>query len=135
MLYVILYFTPDILQNKEPIMREIVDKFFPDNWILAFYMGFTVDLSDAWAPYKAASKALKNIITPANVAEVTKQHVAQAGQLASGLDKYLTEGVLLDEYVLDNIRKLLNHIRGCNVKIGRAVQQECRDRSRMPSSA
>lgn len=33
-------------------MREIVDKYFSDNWVVSFYMGFSVDLSTAWAPYK-----------------------------------------------------------------------------------
>lgn len=33
MLYVILYFEPEILQNQQAKMREIVDKHFPDNWV------------------------------------------------------------------------------------------------------
>ena len=33
MLYVILFFAPDILQNQQAKMREIVDKHFPDNWV------------------------------------------------------------------------------------------------------
>ncbi len=32
MLYVILYFAPDILKNEQATMREIVDKHFADNW-------------------------------------------------------------------------------------------------------
>ena len=32
MLYVILYFEPSILQTHQAKMREIVDKYFPDNW-------------------------------------------------------------------------------------------------------
>lgn len=35
-------------------MREIVDKHFPDNWVTAYYMGISVDLSEAWDDYKAA---------------------------------------------------------------------------------
>lgn len=33
MLYVILYFQPDILHSQQAKMREIVDKHFPDNWV------------------------------------------------------------------------------------------------------
>eukprot|EP01052_Picozoa_sp_SAG31_P049413 SAG31_NODE_10809_length_1094_cov_1.715578_1_plen_58_part_10 len=33
-------------------MREIVDKHFPDNWVIAYFMGFTADLSIAWLRYK-----------------------------------------------------------------------------------
>lgn len=54
MLYIVLYFAPDLLQNDAAKMREIVDKHFPDNWMIAYYLGITVDLSEAWAGYKAA---------------------------------------------------------------------------------
>ena len=33
MLYVILYFAPDMLNTQTAKMREIVDKHFPDNWV------------------------------------------------------------------------------------------------------
>lgn len=33
MLYVILYFDPSILHTHQAKMREIVDKYFPDNWV------------------------------------------------------------------------------------------------------
>lgn len=33
MLYVVLYFEPEILHNQQAKMREIVDKYFPDNWV------------------------------------------------------------------------------------------------------
>ena len=33
MLYVILYFAPEVLNNQQVVMREVVDKHFPDNWV------------------------------------------------------------------------------------------------------
>jgi WASH complex subunit strumpellin len=45
MLYVILYFSPKTLHDEMGAMREIVDKHFNDNWIIALYMGHVVDLS------------------------------------------------------------------------------------------
>jgi len=49
MLYVLLYFRPEMLHNEQAVMREIVDKFFPDNWILSIYMGnIIVNLSEAF---------------------------------------------------------------------------------------
>ncbi len=35
-------------------MREIVDKHFPDNWVISVYMGTVVDLGEAWEPYKVS---------------------------------------------------------------------------------
>lgn len=40
LLFVMLYFKPDILMKEAAIMREIVDKHFPDNWMIAFNLGF-----------------------------------------------------------------------------------------------
>lgn len=34
MLYILLYFEPEILINQPAKMREIVDKHFPDNWVI-----------------------------------------------------------------------------------------------------
>lgn len=64
MLYVLLYFYPDVLHNKPAVMREIVDKHFADNWVINLYMGMTVNLIDAWEPYKAAKAALNNTLDP-----------------------------------------------------------------------
>jgi len=35
-------------------MREIVDKFFGDSWVVPYYLGYTVDLLEVWQPYEAA---------------------------------------------------------------------------------
>lgn len=37
MLFVCLFFKPKILHEEFAIMREIVDKFFPDNWVIIYY--------------------------------------------------------------------------------------------------
>lgn len=44
MLYVCLFFSPATLHQQPSRMREIVDKFFSDNWIVSIYMGITVSL-------------------------------------------------------------------------------------------
>lgn len=62
MLVVCLYFTPATLNSQTARMREIVDKFFPDNWVVSYYMGITLNLIDAWEPYKAAKQALNNTL-------------------------------------------------------------------------
>eukprot|EP00299_Pterocystis_sp_00344_P017522 c8776_g1_i1.p1 GENE.c8776_g1_i1~~c8776_g1_i1.p1 ORF type:complete len:1014 (-),score=293.32 c8776_g1_i1:149-3190(-) len=117
MLYVILYFIPDILENETSVMREIVDRHFSDNWVVALYMGYLVDLSVMWDPYKAARLALANTLQPNNVRRLVGLYSVQVGVLCSDLRGFLTEGVLTEDYVLDNIPTLLNCLRQCNVTI------------------
>ena len=61
MLVVCVFFDIDLLQNQNAKMREIVDRFFIDNWVVPIFMAVTVNLFDLWEPYKAARQALTNI--------------------------------------------------------------------------
>ncbi|XP_041358411.1 WASH complex subunit 5-like [Gigantopelta aegis] len=117
MLYMILYFEPDILHNQQAKMREIVDKHFPDNWVIGVYMGITVNLLDAWGPYRAAITALNNTLDSSNVREQSMKYAKKLDRLHPLLEKYLKEGVLKEEFVLDNIPKLMNCMRECNVTL------------------
>ena len=117
MLYVILYFAPEILNNDQAKMREIVDKHFPDNWVISYYLGFVVDLSQAWDGYKAAKAALLNSIALPNVQTYQTRYVGSVPELNKQLQGFLTEGVLTETYALDNIPKLMNCLRDCNVTI------------------
>lgn len=78
MLFVILYFRPDVLNGAKSTMREIVDKHFYNTWVIPFYLGYTIDLTEWWKPYKAAKAALNNILDIESIQElctyfVTKQ--------------------------------------------------------------
>ena len=49
-------------------MREIVDKHFPDNWVIPVYQGHLVDLTNYWNElFPAAAKALSNNIVPEQI--------------------------------------------------------------------
>jgi WASH complex subunit strumpellin len=115
MLYVILFFMPNILLKEEAVMREIVDKHFPDNWVISYYMGFTVDLSVVWQNFKAASMAIKNTIQLNLVKDLAVKHIEHLKTLITEVNGFLTEGFLTEEYILDNINKLLSCLRNCNV--------------------
>jgi WASH complex subunit strumpellin len=52
-------------------MREIVDKHFPDNWVIPIYQGHLVDLTDIWGPFPAAMKALSNNIEAENIKKIS----------------------------------------------------------------
>nr|XP_054772878.1 LOW QUALITY PROTEIN: WASH complex subunit 5-like [Lytechinus pictus] len=97
MLYVIMFFSPDTLNTQQAKMREIVDKHFPDNWVITVYMGIVVNLADAWEPYKAAKTALNNTLDLNNVKELAIRHNKRLEQLIQMTKHYLTEGNLTEE--------------------------------------
>lgn len=115
MLYVILYFAPDILINQKTTMREIVDKHFNDNWVLSKYMGQLVDLTVEWATYPAAKSALENILNAEFVKGLDDKNKVMIKRCLEELKGFLKEGVLVQDYVLDNIKGLLECVRGCNI--------------------
>lgn len=117
MLYMILYFEPSILHTHQAKMREIVDKYFPDNWVISIYMGITVNLADAWEPYKAAKTALNNTLDLSNVKEQASRYASVSERVRAQVQQFLKEGYLREEVLLDNIPRLLNCLRDCNVAI------------------
>jgi WASH complex subunit strumpellin len=117
LLYVILFFAPNILKADMAAMREIVDKHFNDNFIITRYMGDVIDLSIEWERYPAARAALNNSLGNDNILRVHAAKAAQVGVSLQELRHFLTEGVLTEQYVLDNIMPLLNCMRKANVAI------------------
>lgn len=129
MLYVTLFFDTNMLHNDEGGMREIVDKHFGDNWIISVYMGHVIDISKEWSNFSAASAALANILTPS---VVQKLHISNADMFRScmvSLKNFLLEGLLTDQYVLDNTSALLKCLRECNVAVRwRMMHRRTRER-------
>ena len=117
MLYVILYFAPHLLHKEQAVMREIVDKHFNDNWVISYYMGFTVDLSQTWAGYGAAKAALSNTLSASNVKAVQAKHVRKLPELIQKVNHFLDEGILTEESIVDQVNRLLQCLRACNVTI------------------
>ncbi|KAG8133940.1 putative WASH complex subunit strumpellin-like protein [Naja naja] len=108
MLYVTLYFDPSILHTQQAKMREIV---------ISIYMGISVNLGEAWEPYKAAKTALNYTLDLSNVKEQASRAAAVTERVHTQVLQFLKEGCLREEMVLDNIPKLLNCLRDCNVAI------------------
>ncbi|UYV65164.1 KIAA0196 [Cordylochernes scorpioides] len=117
MLYIGLYFSPDMLHNQQAKMREIVDKFFSDNWIISVYMGMTVNLLEAWEPYRAARSALANTLDTINIKQQASRHQSRVAKLTPQLEQLLKEGSLTEDSVLSNVNKLMNICRECNVTL------------------
>ncbi|KAJ9583230.1 hypothetical protein L9F63_022420, partial [Diploptera punctata] len=117
MLYICLFFAPSILHTQTAKMREIVDKYFPDNWVISIYMGITVNLIDSWEPYKAARTALTNTLESANVKDIATRYANRMQKLIPHTQQLLKEGALTEENVLDHVSKVTNVVRECNVTL------------------
>uniref|UniRef100_A0A3Q2L0Y5 WASH complex subunit 5 n=1 Tax=Equus caballus TaxID=9796 RepID=A0A3Q2L0Y5_HORSE len=87
------------------------------NQVISIYMGITVNLADAWEPYKAAKTALNNTLDLSNVREQASRYATVSERMRAQVQQFLKEGYLREEMVLDNIPKLLNCLRDCNVSI------------------
>ena len=98
-------------------MREIVDKHFSDNWVISIYMGHTADILDYWKDYKASKNALAITINSDSVKELKKNYLAKLDEYNEKMKKFLAEGLINEDYVLDNINNLLNLMREANVII------------------
>ena len=73
MIWVILFMRADVLHKAKSTMRQIVDKHFYNAWVLPFYLGYIVDLSYWWKPYKSAWLALSNILDIESIQELASE--------------------------------------------------------------
>jgi WASH complex subunit strumpellin len=128
MLVVLLFFCPRILDIEKQIMQEIVAKHFVDNWIVPFYLGHTVDLVVVWSPFKSAYNAIQQTIALDNVQYHLERHRKNLVKLNPQVEGLLREGVLTEQYVLDNITSvLLPCVREANVTLRWFVLHMTRD--------
>lgn len=115
MVFTILNFLPEYLEFENAKMRELVDKHFSDNWVIAVYMGMTVDIFDYWKDFKAAKNAINITINLDTTKILKRNYFHKFNELSESLKKFQYEGLLNEDYVLDNINLLLNIMRECNV--------------------
>jgi WASH complex subunit strumpellin len=67
MVFILLFWWPSLLEKERAKMREIVDKHFPDNWVLPLYQGYLIDITEYWHKFPAAAKALENNMYTENI--------------------------------------------------------------------
>ncbi|KAH7642710.1 wash complex subunit strumpellin-like protein [Dermatophagoides farinae] len=117
MLFVCLYFVPEILSTEFAIMREIVDKFFADNFVISIYMGTIVNLIEHWDPYKAAKAALNNTVDGKNIRTCAKRFRNEMEDLNGKIPQFLKEGIITEETILNKINEYMNTSRNANVTL------------------
>lgn len=118
MLFICLYFKPNILQENTrqnfTICRDIMSRFFLDNYVLSFPAGITVDITTQWAMYPNMKQAILETLSKETIAERTLFQQKQVQKLIQDTDGLLVQGVLTDDYIMDNHKKVLNTVRAAN---------------------
>ncbi|EEZ99542.1 WASH complex subunit strumpellin homolog-like Protein [Tribolium castaneum] len=117
MLYVCLFFSPNILHSQTAIMREIVDKYFPDNWVISIYMGFIVNLAESWECFKAAKMALNNTLETVNIKGYASSYGSSVLPLLKATNLKLKEGNITSDNLLKDVNNIINLLRDCNFTI------------------
>jgi len=84
-------------------------------WVLPYYLGYIVDLTEWWKPYKAAKLALNNILDIETISELTVEISQKLSECYEKCKEYLTEGVMTDEFVTYNLNPLMNCLRDSNI--------------------
>ncbi|PIO69873.1 hypothetical protein TELCIR_08291 [Teladorsagia circumcincta] len=59
-IFICLVFKPSTLKNDAIKMRQIVEDFFRDEWVIQLGLGLNVNLLDYWQSYRAALTAITN---------------------------------------------------------------------------
>ena len=117
MLFVCLFFSATTLHSQPAKMREIVDKYFSDCWVVSFYMGISVSLLNAWEPFKAAKSALMNTFESDNLKDICRKKKQMLEYVLSKTRIILKEGNLTEQKLLDNIPKATALVRECNIVV------------------
>ena len=115
LLVITLFFCPRTLEKDKKIMFDIVSKHFHDNFVISFYMGYTIDINEYWKDFKEAHIAL-DFNMKSNILKDNKTNkLRKIKELDNKIKDYLIEGVMTEEYVLKNIEILLNIMRDSNL--------------------
>ena len=71
-------------------------------------------MTEIWANFPAASRALSNNIVIEQVKQIANKHFYMLHNTIIKLDKYIIEGQLIEEFVLDHVKELMNCLREAN---------------------
>ena len=112
MLFVILYFCPELLHKDETKMTEVVTRHFSDCWTISIYMGHIVDLMDVWKPFAAAKRALEK--KASYIKDLHENNAKTLVNCLKQLQAVQVEGVLSTDYILSKSSLLLKLARQCN---------------------
>ncbi len=115
MLVVILYFDPILMKQNTNLMRQIVDKFFHDSFVVPMYNGTVIDLSIEWNyRFPAAKDALEHVIDAANIQRLNYENMKITIACIDDVKRYLAPNTLTTTFLLDYGEEILDFLRLTN---------------------
>ncbi len=81
---------------------------------MPYYLGYIIDLTEWWKPYKAAKLALNNILDIEIISKILLEIAKKVSECYEKCKEYLTEGVMADEFATYNFA-LINCLRESNI--------------------
>ncbi|GET89819.1 hypothetical protein, conserved [Leishmania tarentolae] len=105
--FVLLFFCGDVLVHQLLVMKELVEKHFSDSWVVHYYGGYTADLSVAWAAFPAARAAVRRTLESQSATYHLQRMRGALARSSERVQAVLNEGVLTENYVLDNVHASL----------------------------
>ena len=115
MLVVVLFFDPQILKQNTSMMRQIIDRFFHDTWVVPLVNGTVIDLSIEWGiRFPAAMNAIGHVIGASNIQRLNYQNMKVAISCLDEVKRYLAPKVLTTTFLLDHGRSILDFLRATN---------------------
>ncbi|CAD5206799.1 unnamed protein product [Bursaphelenchus okinawaensis] len=87
LIYICLWFLPNALREDLPLMRQLVDYFFSEEWIVSLHFELTANLFEKWKNCKAAITALNGVLTNDDITVnlQKKMEMIKSNKLPSGL--------------------------------------------------
>ena len=115
LLVVILFFCPDFLEKDQRNMYDLTRKHFDDNFVVSFYMGYTIDINEYWKDFKEAHNSLELYMKTSDLKNKKNEQSSKIQKLDGQIKEYLKEGAMNEETVLTRTELLLNIMRDSNV--------------------
>ncbi len=96
--------------HNESIMRQIVERFFFDTWVVPLYNGATLDLSIEWnsSRFPAAHNAMKHVIEKKNIQRLNYENMKMTISCMEEVKRYLI--IPNNSQLLSSSKSLLDDI-------------------------
>mmetsp|Transcript_22494 Transcript_22494/g.33658 ORF Transcript_22494/g.33658 Transcript_22494/m.33658 type:complete len:250 (+) Transcript_22494:119-868(+) len=118
MLVVVLFFHPQIMEQNLSLMRQAVDKFFHDTWVVPLYNGTVIDLSIEWGNrFPAAEDAIKTVIDTTHIEKLNYDNMKVTIACLDEVQRYLVQNVLSITFLLDRGGNIIDFLRAANAAL------------------